>query len=330
MAQAEAESQGDGQTLHTLFDSGLALHAEITDSQEDTRSQAVQDRVKKAILMLEDATRLVSLLDIFSRNEHHSELPAEHLKYFLLPVLLGDLADRVAEKERGDVVEVVQVYYVDFLQRCKDYSLADIEKVPEVCWVNKEAEEEEGREGRAPAGNPDMSRMTAERNSKMERFRAGLQLEADLVELRAVLAQGREEEVVRRYHLACVQRAVLRCLDELCSLELEVGVLRHMAEVREGKVQAAREEAPPARKLQPVIITKDKMQREVYGLGYPSLPVLSVDQFYEKRVADGWWKPAPATGTALQVSLLAHCFQIGADSSFLPKIAHGQKRGHFF
>ena len=85
------------------------------------------------------------------------------------------------------------------------------------------------------------------------------------------------------------------------ALELEVGVLRHMAKVREGKVEAPREEAPPVRKLQPVIITKDKMQREVYGLGYPSLPVLSVDQFYEKRVADGWWKPAPATGTALQV-----------------------------
>ena len=37
MAQGEGESQGDGQTLHTLFDSGLALHAQITDSQEDTR-----------------------------------------------------------------------------------------------------------------------------------------------------------------------------------------------------------------------------------------------------------------------------------------------------
>merc|ERR1712127_556745 len=55
-----------------------------------------------------------------------------------------------------------------------------------------------------------------------------------------------------------------------------------------------------ARKLQPIIITKDKVQKEVYGLGYPSLPILSVDEFYEKRVADGWWKPPPATGTALQ------------------------------
>ena len=34
-----------------------------------------------------------------------------------------------------------------------------------------------------------------------------------------------------------------------------------------------------------------------------SLPVLSVDEFYEQRVAEGWWKPPPATTNALQVFL---------------------------
>ena len=51
--------------------------------------------------------------------------------------------------------------------------------------------------------------------------------------------------------------------------------------------------------MQPIIITKDKLQKQVYGLGYPSLPVLSVDEFYEKRIEEGWWKP-PSSGGALQ------------------------------
>ena len=88
--------------LDEVFDSALALHHEITEGTEDTASKGLQDKVKKAILMLEDATRLVSLLDIFSRNEHHKELPGEHLKYFLLPVLLGDLATRLTEGERRE------------------------------------------------------------------------------------------------------------------------------------------------------------------------------------------------------------------------------------
>ena len=77
------------ESLSQLFDKGLSLHNEVLDSTEETKSEAFQDSVKKGILMLEDATRLVSLLDVFSRNENYSELPTEHLKFFLLPVLLG-------------------------------------------------------------------------------------------------------------------------------------------------------------------------------------------------------------------------------------------------
>ena len=35
--------------------------------------------------------------------------------------LLGDLNNKVIENDRGEVVETVQVYYIDYLQRCQDY-----------------------------------------------------------------------------------------------------------------------------------------------------------------------------------------------------------------
>ena len=79
------------ESLSQLFDKGLCLHSEVLDSTEETKSVVFQDSVKKGILILEDATRLVSLLDIFSRNENYSELPTDHLKFFLLPVLLGKI-----------------------------------------------------------------------------------------------------------------------------------------------------------------------------------------------------------------------------------------------
>ena len=84
----EPEDGGD-ESLSQLFDRGLELHTEILTSSEETNSDAYQDKVKKGILMLEDATRLVSVLDLFSRNENFTEVPTEHLKFFLLPVLLG-------------------------------------------------------------------------------------------------------------------------------------------------------------------------------------------------------------------------------------------------
>ena len=83
------ESQSE--SLSQLFDKSLSLHSEIIESNEETKSETFQDSVKKGILMLEDATRLVSILDIFSSNENYSEVPTDHLKFFLLPVLLGKL-----------------------------------------------------------------------------------------------------------------------------------------------------------------------------------------------------------------------------------------------
>ena len=43
-------------------------------------------------------------------------------RYFLLPVLLGDLTLQVNE-DRLDVLHKARVYFVDYLQRCKSYSI---------------------------------------------------------------------------------------------------------------------------------------------------------------------------------------------------------------
>lgn len=45
--------------------------------------------------------------------------------------------------------------------------------------------------------------------------------------------------------------------------------------------------APKPKPMQPFIITKDATQKAVFGMGYPSLPVMSVDEFYSQRVREG-------------------------------------------
>jgi len=288
-------SEDKDETLSQLFDNALKLHGDISDSSDDTNSKPFQDKVKKGILMLEDATRLVSILDIFSRNESYTEMSTECLKYFMLPVLLGDLENKLCENERETVVEKVQIYYIDYLQRCKDYGFADLNRIPKMISVKDEVTEDGVEE--VPR-MPDLSKMNSERSAKMARYKLNRQLETDIKELKVVLSgASRDEDVLRDYHLKMIQRFVNTSLDELNSLEMEVGVLKHMAKVKAGKVAPVADK--PVRKMEPIIITKDKMQKEVYGLGYPSMPVLSVDEFYEKRVRDGWWKP-PSSGGALQ------------------------------
>ena len=50
----------------------------------------------------------------------------------------------------------------------------------------------------------------------------------------------------------------------------------------------------------------------MYGLGYPSLPVLSVDEFYDQRVKEGWFPPT-GQGKSLQVDFFNHLRNHPAD-----------------
>lgn len=51
-----------------------------------------------------------------------------------------------------------------------------------------------------------------------------------------------------------------------------------------------------------MIITKDEVQKAVFGAGYPSLPVLSVKEFYDQRVREGIF-PDPAKSREGAMSL---------------------------
>ena len=62
----------------------------MLDEEKKRASETQREKVRKGIMILEDATRLVSILDLFSRNEHVRDIPTESLKFFLLPVLLGN------------------------------------------------------------------------------------------------------------------------------------------------------------------------------------------------------------------------------------------------
>lgn len=61
--------------------------------------------------MFEDATRLVSLIGLYSSNETLEEIGTGNLKYLLLPFFLGQLSMKLCSGERKDIVEVAQVYF---------------------------------------------------------------------------------------------------------------------------------------------------------------------------------------------------------------------------
>ena len=70
-----------------------------------------QKRVRDGITRLEEMTRNVNLLGIFSSNETIDEVSTENLKYLLLPALLADFSMRNQHYDRLDMLEHAEVYY---------------------------------------------------------------------------------------------------------------------------------------------------------------------------------------------------------------------------
>lgn len=107
------------ETLSEMFKKGISINDDLEKATSSPNSDDYQHKVRKGIMILEDATRLVSLLDLFSRNETVSEVPTEHLKYFLLPAILGSLNSKLFDQDRMEMIKIIETYYIDFLDRIR-------------------------------------------------------------------------------------------------------------------------------------------------------------------------------------------------------------------
>jgi len=218
--------------------------------------------------MFEDVTRLVSLMDIFSRNENFKEVQTDHLKYFLLPVILGDLNARciLTGRDRGDIVETCQIYYIDFLQRMVDYEFTEV-NVPKVKSLAVDESEEESSSSNVRSGMPNLSKMNNEREAMMARFRETKELESEIKTLKSLVSPGtRDEDLERKLYISMIKRFINFAIDEVQSLHREVDILRHMAAIKAGKAEPEPEKK--SRPFKPIIITKD-YRRKCMGLATP-------------------------------------------------------------
>lgn len=282
----------DSATLSQIFDNAFELFNAINKADEPTNSSKIQSYVKRAMTMLEDATRLVSVVDMFSENENFDEVATENIKYFLLPALLGTLATKICDsQDRMHIVNVAEIYFLDFLKRVKVYGLTDIE-IPQA----KTEDNKEDTEVRKRSEAELITEMVTKRNTKLQRYKEKKDLESRLDTLQKNMDNPNiDDEVKRDYFVTLVKLYINTAIDELASIASEKPILEHMKIMGKSETLVSKDHRPHKTeppKLQPIIITRDQMQKMVYGTGYPSLPVMTVEEFYDQKVKDGEW-PEP-------------------------------------
>uniref|UniRef100_A0A6I8NUA2 Immunoglobulin binding protein 1 n=1 Tax=Ornithorhynchus anatinus TaxID=9258 RepID=A0A6I8NUA2_ORNAN len=264
VAESEFEPRASRPRLPELLEQGWRLLDEVEASSEPAAARQVQDKVKLGLSLLDQAARMVEQLDLFSRNEELEEVASADLKYLLVPALRGALTlKQVVPGQRLEQVQRARAHFADFLKRCQDYQLTA-------------AEPPAARPAGPPGARPGLVAAAAHRRAKIERYKQKKEAESQLAALRGAVDGGRaDEEQLRAYYLLHVQKWVGTSLDEIESIDQEAEILRGL--------HVAPRPRPGPTPMKPFVLTRDAAQAKVFGLGYPSLATMTVNEWYDQH-----------------------------------------------
>ncbi|XP_040178600.1 immunoglobulin-binding protein 1 [Rana temporaria] len=238
--------------------------------------------VQRGVKVLEEATRMVTQLDLFSSNEDLEEISSADLRFLLLPALLGALTLKQGDQSRRlQHLEAARTYFLDFLKRCHRYKVSDFTLPPQP----RETGENEGYNPPDPQSN--LTAIAVHRQAKIERYKQKKSLEGKLAVMKEAVKSGRaEEEQIREFYLLHLRQWVCTALEEVDSIDQEIPLVKAREMIKKGEELARppRISRPP---MKPFILTRDALQAKVFGAGYPSLPTMTVDDWYESHLSKG-------------------------------------------
>ncbi|XP_062123454.1 immunoglobulin-binding protein 1 [Drosophila sulfurigaster albostrigata] len=309
MAEANSAdaSNGEDKKLSDIFLNGWNLYDELEVTELPFNGTEFQTKVKTAMGHFEQATVIVNQVSMFSSNELIDEVSTDSLPFMLLPYFLGKLATKVNNPNSSEMLELGEIYFNDHLQRCQEYELCEAPQKKEVDNKTDAAQQKsEQRQLMEAAYN---------RNDKIAQYRKMKEIDEYIGRMRAAVKnKTADDELRREFFLKYLQKSILDTKQELESLR----VMKEMVKMRLAHMNAAQKEPIEAQQqpkagssahghghshgphnhhqqpaeakpkpLQPFIITRNATQKAVFGLGYPSLPIMTVDEFYHQRVEEG-------------------------------------------
>ncbi|NWV75721.1 IGBP1 protein, partial [Dasyornis broadbenti] len=281
-----AEAGAGGPRLAELLALGRRLWDELEASTEPSSgAPAVQDKVRQGLDALQRAAAMVAQLELFSENEELEEIASADLKFMLLPALLGALTlKQVDLSRRMEHLESAREHFLHFLKLCRNYGLGSFQ-------LPLGTSSKEGA-GSPPAPRdpiqPNLVAMAMSRTAKIERYKQKKELENKLASMSSSVESGTaDEEQIREFYILQIQKWIGTSLEEIESIDQELVILRSRDAARQAPAGSHGPSRPARAPMKPFILTRDAAQARVFGAGYPGLPTMTVDDWYEQRRRQG-------------------------------------------
>jgi len=268
-----------------LFTECWKMYFDIEDSSEPSLSSKYQSDLTSAISATSHLYKVVNELDLFSCNEEIEEVATSDLKFILTSAILGKLYMKKTCKdasERPKVLESSSEFLKKFLKLCVSYNLEPNVEIEEIL-LNKNDKNELVKIG----GNKtdELKAQADNREMKIRRYKEAKARKEKISELES-REDSLDDATMREFWLIQIKHWIYEIIDEIKSINEEERMLRYMKSISH---QKPTQRSPPggARGQMPFMLTRDKLQSSVFGAGYPSLPTMTLDEFYEREVAAG-------------------------------------------
>ncbi|CAL1536193.1 unnamed protein product [Lymnaea stagnalis] len=297
--QSEADTSEVERTLPECFDLVFNLHQYLERTDESMASDKIQVKLREGVLTAEKAIAMVNSLQLFSRNEDVDEVSTNEIKYMMLSAFLGYFTGLNTHLSRKEAVKRSKFCYTDFLKLLKLYNVIDYD-------VTQTVEDEEDAETSVPSSysrtRQDVNAMSAHRNNKIQRFKEKKMMEKRLGELKVLVEKEHvDDEIKREFYLTQLKHWANIAIDEIDNCNLELQMLQHKKEMTKGGITLQSSAATTSKKpFRPFILTKNELQKQVYGAGYPALPTMTVDEFYEEKLKEGTLSESVSKGHSMQ------------------------------
>ncbi|KAM9227067.1 immunoglobulin-binding protein 1 isoform 2-T2 [Leptosomus discolor] len=233
---------------------------------------------------------MVAQLDLFSENEELEEIASADLKYLLLPALLGAMTlKQVDLNRRLEHLESARTHFWRFLKLCRSYGLGSFHLPPTSASPSGEKDAGSRSLAGSAAAQPSLVTMALSRQAKIERYNQKKELENRLASMRTFVDSGQaDEDQIREFYILQIQKWINTSLEEIESIDQEVVILRSRGTAKQSSAPPLHSTSRQVRTpLKPFVLTRNAAQAKVFGAGYPGLPTMTVDDWYEQRGRQG-------------------------------------------
>nr|CAD2189881.1 unnamed protein product [Meloidogyne enterolobii] len=252
----------------------------LHDRLGDSKSQQRNDKLKNCIERLQLMSRTVESLSLFSTNDQVEELPTTSLRYLLVPAYFAYVLQEINVEigKRPVYLKSAKASYREFLQNLLTYGLINF-KLP---WINGDE-----NTSKIDLKKESFEDLSAKRQQKISRLRQMEQLENTLEKLRIEERRDDDEAAKREVIFVLLRLWSIRAVKELDTINDELRLLEQASSCITEESTSSMAQIEKTAKFTPFILTRTEQQKKVFGLGYPSIPTVSVDEWFDEMKKTG-------------------------------------------